>query len=259
MRASLPTYQNLIAATPEVLRESLQKSPEEAARWVEAAAHNGVKSAIINWGQMLLDGYGVKRDAEAALRWFRIAAETGYPDGINMLGRCHEHGWGTPVDVEEAARCYNVAAALGHDFARFNLGMLFVTGNGIRRDLKTALTLFVGSARQGNAKAMNMIGRYCEEGWNGRVRLQAASRWYARAAMRGCFRGQFHLARFLAASGNIPDAVGWLRHSLNAAPADFCREAADMLERYDTIAIRDLAALARSKARYSQGPRTQSA
>jgi TPR repeat protein len=165
-----------------------------------------------------------------------------------MVGRCHENGWGTPKDVEEAARCYNLAAGLGYDWAQFNLGMLLVGGDAICRDLRTALTLFVRAARQGNAKAMNMLGRYREEGWHGRVKLGSAARWYARAAVRGCFRGQFHLARFYAAQGMVGEAVGWLRHSLNAAPADFCREASEILQRHDAPAIREMAAFARQRA-----------
>jgi uncharacterized protein len=248
MRADAPTYEALRQETPESLQAKLAASPEEAARWVEAAAHSGSKPAIVNWAQMLLDGHGTRRDPEAAFRWFRIAADTGYPDGINMVGRCHELGWGTPVDLEEAARCYNLAAALGHHWAKFNLGVMLVAGSGVKRDLATALSLFVASARAGNHKAMNMIGRYCEEGWHGRSKPAAAMRWYARAAFRGCFRGQFHLARFYASAGRIEEAEAWLLRSIDGAPADFCGEIAPLLERHPHRAIQALATRAAAKA-----------
>lgn len=253
MRADLPCYQELLRETQQTLSEKLTTSPKEAARWVEAAAHNGSKPAIISWGQMLLDGYGVERDCSSALRWFTIAAQTGYPDAINMVGRCYEHGWGTERDTQEAARCYNLAAGMGHDWARFNLGMLFIAEDGIGRDLKRALGLFVGAARQGNAKAMNMIGRYCEEGWVGRIKLDAAARWYGRAAVRGCFRGQFHLARFYAASGNFVEAAGWLRHSMANAPPDFCQDVAELLSDHHAESMRDVATLARERSGHAQG------
>lgn len=248
MRADAPKYEALKQETPESLQDKLAASPEEAARWVAAAAHHGSKPAIVNWGQMLLDGHGTPRDPEAAFRWFRIAADTGYPDGINMVGRCHELGWGTPIDLEEAARCYNLAAALGHHWARFNLGVMLVAGRGVKRDLATALSLFVASARAGNHKAMNMIGRYCEEGWHGKSKPAAAMRWYARAAFRGCFRGQFHLARFYASAGRIAEAETWLLRSIDGAPADFCAEIAPLLERHPHPAIQALATRASAKA-----------
>lgn len=248
MRADAPGYDALKQETAESLRGKLAASPEEAARWVEAAAHSGSKPAIVNWGQMLLDGHGTPRDPEAAFRWFRIAADTGYPDGINMVGRCHELGWGTPVDLEEAARCYNLAAALDHHWARFNLGTMLVAGRGVPRDLATALSLFVASARAGNHKAMNMIGRYCEEGWHGKSKPAAAMRWYARAAFRGCFRGQFHLARFYASADRIEEAETWLLRSIDGAPADFCAEIASLLARHPHPAIQALATRASAKA-----------
>jgi TPR repeat protein len=234
------TYWMLLQETSETLEQKLHAPSEEAARWVEAAAHNGSKPAIVNWGQMLLDGRGVGRDAEAAFRWFRIAADAGYPDGINMVGRCYELGWGVEPDVAKAARYYRAAAETGHHWARFNLGSLLLKSDGIERDVQGALSLLVQSARQGNAKAMNMIGRFREEGWHGRVKLSAAMRWYARAANRGCFRGQFHLARFLFAQGSTVQATQRLTESLNAAPPDFCRDAAAMLEGHADEDLRTL-------------------
>lgn len=255
MRADAPTYDALKQETTESLQVKLAASPEEAARWVEAAAHSGSKPAIVNWGQMLLDGHGTPRDPEAAFRWFRIAADTGWPDGINMVGRCHELGWGTAVDPEEAARCYNLAAALNHHWAKFNLGIMLVAGHGVQRDLATALSLFVASARAGNHKAMNMIGRYCEEGWRGSRKPAAAMRWYARAAFRGCFRGQFHLARFYASAGRIDEAESWLLRSIDGAPADFCEEIAPLLARHPHPAIQAMStrAIARAEAAMRAG------
>jgi len=254
MRADAPTYEALKQETQESLQMRLAASPEDAARWIEAAAHSGSKPSIVNWAQMLLDGQGTRRDPEAAFRWFRIAAETGYPDGINMVGRCYELGWGTAVDLEEAARCYNLAAALDHHWAKFNLGVMLVAGSGVKRDLATALSLFVACARAGNHKAMNMIGRYCEEGWCGSRKPAAAMRWYARAAFRGCFRGQFHLARFYASAGRIEEATAWLQSSINNAPVDFCAEIAPLLERHPHPAIQALSKRALTKVRLAMRP-----
>ena len=123
-----------------------------------------------------------------------------------------------------------------------------------RATLTAALSLFVACARAGNHKAMNMIGRYCEEGWCGSRKPAAAMRWYARAAFRGCFRGQFHLARFYASAGRIEEATAWLQSSINNAPVDFCAEIAPLLERHPHPAIQALSKRALTKVRLAMRP-----
>ena len=70
-------------------RAALGESPENAAKWVYAAAIAGDTDAQMLWGRMLLDGYGTKADADAAYRWFGIAATHRRPDADAKLGRCH--------------------------------------------------------------------------------------------------------------------------------------------------------------------------
>jgi TPR repeat protein len=235
------SYTSLLKASVEDLRARLAAGPEQRVRVVYAAAVGGSNAAQIAYGQMLLDGHGVARDPEAAKRWFRIAASAGAADGINMLGRCYERGWGGAVDTARAFACYRRAAARDHHWAQFNLATLMLRADPTPGEVKTALTLLVRSARQGNAKAMNMIGRYREFGWSGRVDHASATRWYRRAAMRGCFRGAAHLARFLREAGQAKDATHWYRRSIAAAPPDFCRDLAAHLFAQDDAALHALA------------------
>lgn len=243
------TYAMLRAMTQEGLRAHLASaSPAEAARWVSAAAENGVKSAPIVYGQMLIDGHGVARDPEAALRWFRIAANSGNVEGINMVGRCHELGFGVPADPAEAARWYAAAAERGFDWAQFNLAELMIAGNGIPADRRQALRWYLRAARQGHAKAMNMLGRYCEEGWTSRARPQAAFRWYRRSAQRGDFRGAFNYARRLSWQGCKDEALPWLRHAIDNGIPSFCREAAPDLCASTDPELRDIGRRALARA-----------
>ncbi|MDP2411392.1 MAG: tetratricopeptide repeat protein [Pseudolabrys sp.] len=211
------------------LRARLAAGPEEAARWIYAAAVNGYAEAQAMWGQMLLDGRHVAADPAAALRWFRIAASSGHLDGINMVGRCYERGWGVAPDPAEAARWFRQAADKGHDWARFNLATLLLKGEGVAPDVREALSLLVCAARRGHAKSMNLIGVCREQGWRGRVNMPSAIRWYRRAANGGCFRGSYHLGRFLATAGEIKEAAFRFQRAVDSAPADFCRDAAAAL------------------------------
>ncbi|HET6388558.1 tetratricopeptide repeat protein [Hyphomicrobium sp.] len=218
------------------------KNPLEAARLAREGALKGSVESQCAWGHMLLTGHGTERDPEAAFRWFQIAAREGDAAALNMLGRCYERGWGVTLDFVEAARCYQRAADKSDHWAQFNLACLLVSGAGVARDYSAALTLLLNSARAGNAKAMNMLGRFREEGWGGvEAKPHSAMQWYYRAANRGCFRGQFHFSRYLCREGRIGEAVLWLTKSLAAAPDDFVREAVEMLRNSTITEIRQAA------------------
>jgi TPR repeat protein len=242
-----PIYHTTVRRLTEAeLREKLSGPPEEAARWVYAAP--------VTLGRMLLDGHGMNADPEAAFRWFRIAADAGDLDGINMLGRCYELGWGVPVDLAQARACYGRAAAKDHDWAQFNLGTLMLRMDDSRVSVEGALRLFVPSARRGNPKSMNMIGRYREFGWAGPVNIPSAIRWYRRAAVRGCFRGASHLARFMREQGRLDEAVRWYRQSAETAPFDFCRDLASHLFEAQEPQLHEIARLALKRAAVSDEP-----
>ncbi len=241
-------YTSLAKLSVEDIRDRLAASPEEAARTAYAAAVGGSHAAQVTLGQMLLDGQGVARDPEAAFRWFGIAANADDADGINMLGRCHERGWGTATNREAALACYRRAATKNHHWAQFNLATLMLRESDAPGVVATALMLLVRSARQGNAKAMNMIGRYREFGWTGPVNIPSAIRWYRRAAEQGCFRGAAHLARFLWDQGALDQAVLWYRRSAESAPVDFCRDLAAHLFEAHNAALHAAARLALQRA-----------
>jgi TPR repeat protein len=203
-------------------------------------ALGGSVEAQVAWGHMLLDGYGVAKDAEAALRWFKIAARSSNADALNMVGRCYERGWGVAMDPEEAVRWFRPAADKGHAWAQYNLGKMLARGHAGNRDPRAALTLLVRAARRGVPKAMNMLGRVREEGVAGPAKLRSAARWYRMAAERGCFRGQFHHARFLTEAGRLDDAEKYFRSSLSQAPPDFRNDALARLRTHPVNKIRQI-------------------
>lgn len=237
-----------VRPTPEGYRRLLRDDPKRAAEWARNGAIAGNRRTQVTWGHMLLTGHGTERDPEAALRWFKRAARAGDIEGANMAGRCYELGLGTPVDQFEAVRWYRVAAD-GHDpWGCFNLACLLLKGEGVAPDINGAMTLLVRSARKGNPKSMNLIGRSLEEGWRGRTDIAAARRWYLRAAQGGCFRGQYHTARFLLQDGDVEAAADWLEKSIHSATNDFCHDIAALLEAHAHPRIRDLGRRARERA-----------
>ena len=250
------SYTDLKRMGPEVLRARISESPEQAARWVEAAALNGLINAQLAWGQMLVDGHGVSRDPQAGLRWFRVAEAAGSIEGVNMVGRAYELGWGVGIDKSEAALRYREAASKGHAWAQFNLATLLLHGSGVAPDRVEALRWYVRSARGGNVKSMTMIGRYVEQGWDRPARPAAALRWYRRGAEGDDFRGQFDYARLLLAStGRLDLALPWFERSVEGGVPLFCRQVAEGLRDAPAPELRRIALRALERACETGEPR----
>src|SRR3546814_2733507 len=114
---------------------------------------------------MWLDGLGVAKNGRAVLHWLAKAANQNHILAINMVGRCYELGWGTPVDKARAAQWYKAAADRGLDWGMYNYATLLALGEGVAEDKRAALDWFRKAAGLGNAKSMNYIGSFYEDGW----------------------------------------------------------------------------------------------
>lgn len=247
--SSEPIYLGQIEKlSDEEWRAALTKSPEEAARWVHAAATYGNTDAQLYWAQMQLDGYGTKRDPEAGFRWFGIAALSKRADAINMLGRCHELGWGTPIDYAKAVECYRDAAEKSHDWAQYNLGCRLLDGRDVGRDPDSAFAAFTKAVAQGHVKSLNMLGRCYENGWGCRQDVAEAALWYRRSAEAGDFRGQYRYGQLLLDGGLLEDALPWLRLAVDNTPVEMCGELAAALLAHTDPRLQEIGAYAQARA-----------
>lgn len=214
--------------------------PARAADWARNGAMSGDPQTRLIWGHMLLTGHGVAKDPEAALRWFKLAARSGNIEAANMVGRCHELGLGTAANCGEAVHWYRIAADDNDPWGCFNLACLMLQDAASPAVIDEALALLVRSARCGNPKSMTTIGQSLEQGWRGPIKIAAARRWYLRAARRGCFRGQFHVARWLLEDGDVDAAIVWLEKAIAVAPAGFSHELTHLLSGHSDQRVRKL-------------------
>ena len=228
----------LFALTPDDIAARLSGTPEERAAFVRSAAEAGVAEAQALLGQMLLDGNGVAKDEPDALAWFTRAAAQHHLMAINMVGRCYDLGWGTAPDKARAAACYKVAAERELDWGMYNYATLLALGDGVAEDKPAALAWFRKAAALGNAKAINFVGSFHEDGWVVPRDLKAAAHCYARAAQGGDFRGAFNHARMLGQAGKIEEAIGWLRRAGETATPTFITKASVWLATADIAAFR---------------------
>jgi uncharacterized protein len=224
------TIAAILAMDAEEVQRRLAGPPEERAQFVRIAAEAGIAEAQAVYAQMLLDGIGVEKDMLSALHWFQRAAAQDHVMAINMVGRFHDLGWGIPVDKVQALHWYKEAAERGLHWGMYNYATLLTLGEGMQQNKPFALTWFRRAAALGNAKAMNFVGSFYEDGWVVEQDLAEAARHYAQAAEGGDFRGQFNHARMLIRSGKIEEALGWLSRVPETATPRFLEQAADWLE-----------------------------
>lgn len=214
------TVEQLRAISTTAWAEVLAGPPEQAARWMAAAAKLGSHEAQAVLGQWLLDGRGVPRNPAEALKCFLKAGFQGHAMGMNMAGRCLENGWGTEIDLPAAAMWYRKAAQKGLDAGMYNYANQLAEGKSLPQDHAAALQWYRQAADLNHAKSMTKIGRYYEDGLVVEKDPEAAFFCYQQGAEGGDFRGQFNYAGMLAARGRMDEALAWLRKvPLTATPA----------------------------------------
>jgi TPR repeat protein len=226
----------------------LPEDPGERAASLLVFAEQGETEAQTLYGQLLLDGNGVAKDAAAGFGWFNRAAAQGHLMALNMVGRCYDLGWGVAVDKARAADCYRIAAERGLDWAMYNYATLLALGHGVSEDKEAALAWFEKAAKLGNAKAINFVGGFHEDGWVVARNLTKAARFYERAAEGGDFRGMFNHARMLANKGRSEEALKWIERAGEHANPAFAAKAAAFLDSSPVPAFR-----ARGRAAIERG------
>lgn len=235
------TIEAILAMDADEIARRMAAPPEERAAFVRIAAEGGVAEAQAVYGQMLLDGVGMAANHRAAVLWFDKAARQDHAMAINMMGRCYDLGWGVPVDKVRAAEWFKAAADRGLDWGLYNYATALTLGDGIAEDKPAALALFRRAAAMGNAKAMNYVGSFHEDGWVVERNLTEAARCYAIAAESGDFRGQFNHARMLADAGRVDEALVWLGKVRETATTAFLAKVRTWLQRSPTAELRDAA------------------
>jgi len=178
---------------------------------VRVAAERGVAEAQLIYGQMLLDGRLVERNAAAAFHWFERAAKGGNLMAVNMVGRCLDQGWGVAPSAALAEPWFRKAAERGLDWGMYNLATLLILGNGVPQDKVEALLWLRKAADLNHAKSINLLGGFYEDGWIVQKDMTVAKQHYLASADGGDFRGQFNYARMLVMEGDTTGALHWLR------------------------------------------------
>lgn len=106
-------------------------------------------------------------------------------------------------DPSRALAMLRVQALAGDRASQLALGQMYLEGIGCERNGAEGRYWFQHAAHQGDAMAMNMLGRCLENGWGGAVDVELAAVWYRESAAHGCDWGMYHYAHALASGRGV--------------------------------------------------------
>lgn len=126
---------------------------------IEAAALAGDGLAAYRLGAMYERGRGVQASIGEAERWYLAAAALGEADALYNLGVLHERGVGRTRDPLAAIGWFRRASDQRDPQAQLNLGLLYYKGDGVARDYAQARGFLDLAARNGSARAKELLER----------------------------------------------------------------------------------------------------
>jgi localization factor PodJL len=129
------------------------QSFNEAARWFERAANQGLAPAQYRLGSLYEKGYGVKKDLEAARRLYIAAAEKGNARAMHNLAVLYAEGIDGKVEYATAVQWFRRAASHGIADSQYNLGILYARGIGVEQNFAESYKWFALAAQQGDQDA----------------------------------------------------------------------------------------------------------
>ena len=212
--AGLPTATYLLAEATE-RGTGVAADRKAALKLYRQAAEQGHRAAQVRWGQALIEGRDLERDAVTGKSWLRRAAMAGDVEAAKLIGDFYSRGGGSPANYAEAATWYRRAAETGHQAAARALGSLYLTGAGVPQDDGEAVRWLRVAADAGDASSQvnlaNLVARGAGDG-DDPARIVA---WFGRAAEAGDQIAGFNLGLCLAKGIGVErddaQAALWLR------------------------------------------------
>ena len=158
---------------------------EEARDWYQKAADAGYMAAVINLGQMHMDGQALTKDLAKARALFDLAAAAEEPRAFTAIASIYRYGIGVPVDYKAALEWQRKGADAGVDWAMFNIGEHYQYGLGDERNIDEAVKWFTRAANSGELSAQYRLGRMYLRGDEIAQDYGEAKFWFEAAAGQG--------------------------------------------------------------------------
>ncbi len=129
------------------------------------AAERGDAYAMINLVVFYDQGKGVKKDPDQAQRWLDAAAQSGHWYGSIEKGFALLAGnYGSKMDHQQGLQVLQNAVESGHGDALMFIAKAYAKGFGLKKDGKMAVRFAEAAYRQGNAEAASVLAFLYSEG-----------------------------------------------------------------------------------------------
>ena len=129
------------------------QSNEQAVRWLERAANQGLAPAQFRLGGLYEKGVGVKKDLAQARDLYLAAANKGNGKAMHNLAVLYAEGINGPADYRTAAHWFRKAADRGITDSQYNLAILYARGVGVEQNYAESYKWFQLAADAGDNDA----------------------------------------------------------------------------------------------------------
>ncbi len=128
-------------------------SNEEAARWLDRAAKQGLAPAQFRLGGFYEKGIGVKKDLAVARDLYTAAADKGNGKAMHNLAVLYAEGIDGPADYRTAAHWFRKAADHGITDSQYNLAILYARGIGVEQNYAEVLQMVRARRQSGRQRS----------------------------------------------------------------------------------------------------------
>jgi len=156
-------------------------------------------------GSVYRRGESGETDYAKAYQWLKLSADQGHPIGMYNLAVLYESGLFVARDTALAnelyARAYRPMLELaeqGNLRAQVNLGYLLEIGVGVDENLQAALRWYEKAANNGDPRAQYLVGYKYYYGWGYEQDYAKAMEWFSKAADQDYSAAQHFLGNMYA-------------------------------------------------------------
>lgn len=182
----------------------------QAVLWYNKAVAQNHPGAMVNLGNLFLEGKGVAKNPAKAFELYRQAADQGGLIAVHNMGFCYYNGIGVKKDFQKAFQCFSKAAEQNYAPSQTELGRCYYYGHGVARDHEEALKWLHKADTQGNMKAKIYIGLYYFEDNGKKPDYQEAVKWFTPPAEEEYVAAQTGLGVCYFNMREYSKAVQWL-------------------------------------------------
>lgn len=187
----------------------VEKNFEKILPRLRKLAVEGNPMAQFTYGRNLLYGWSCEKNPALGFKLISNGASQGDLRCLCVLADCYISGIEVPVDLGKAEEIFKLLVQKGWVEAYEYLGKLYAFNeDGTVKDIKKGHSFFAKGAELNEPGCMEWLGIIYENGFNGKINMNQALRWYKRAAALGSRYAFYCLGNlYYYGSDDCPDIV----------------------------------------------------